>query len=360
MVSPLPTSTPTFTPSSTDGTGNLHDQQPLPEFGPLVTNGASAGPDLTLNVPQMRLLHHWITITAKSLAAHTNAEDVFANTFIQISFGHSYLLQSALSLSALHMSRLVDSEEAQEYSYQAEKYREAALDNFQTTVRDIDESNYKAVLLFAGTLFPHACAASISAGDDLEHAFSNIVSNIVLTRGMRPMVTRFYEMMKKSDLGRIIPEDVKDIDWQTEEQPPSTELVRLRKFSEIVHHVYPPDIVDAYGFACHVLELVFQVAANSPRPPSDALLKIWIHLISDRYVELLSEKQPGSLIIFAHFAVMMHRAAKHYWYLEGVAEQILRFADHMVPGEWKSWLEWPREQIRGTSIPPTPYSEQVT
>ena len=164
----------------------------------------------------------------------------------------------------------------------------------------------------------------------------------------------------KSELGRIIPEDVKGIDWHTEEQPPTTELVRLRKFSEIVHHVYPPDIVDAYGYACHILELVFQVAANSPKPPSDALLKIWIYFVSDRFVELLSDKQPGSLIIFAHFAVMVHRAAKHYWYLEGVAEQILRFADQMVPGEWKSWLEWPREQIEDTSVPPTPYSGHAT
>ncbi|RMZ70815.1 RTA1 like [Pyrenophora seminiperda CCB06] len=324
MASPLPTSTSTFTPSSTDGTGNIHDQQPLPEFGPLLTNGASATTELTLNISQMRLLHHWMTVTAKSLAVHTDAEDVFADTFIQISFSNPYLLQAALSLSALHMSRLRGSDEAQEYSHQAEKYREAALYSFQTTVRDIDESNYKAVLLFASTLFPHGCAASLSAGDDLELAFSTIVSNI-------------------------------DIDWQTEEQPPNTELVRLRKFSEIVHHVYPPDIVDAYGYACHVLELVFQVAASSPKPPSDALLKIWIHLISDRYVELLSEKQPGSLIIFAHFAVVVDRAAKHYWYMDGVAEQILRFADHMVPSEWKSWLEWPREQIRRTSIPSTPY-----
>ena len=174
------------------------------------------------------------------------------------------------------------------------------------------------------------------------------------------MVTGVYEQMKESELGRVIPDDVKNINWQTEEQPPNTELVQLRKFSEVVHHVYPPDIVDAYGYACHILELVFQVAEKSMKPPSDALLKIWIHLVSDRYIELLSERQPGSLIIFAHFAVIMHRAAENYWYLEGVAEQILLIADHMVPSEWKSWLQWPKEQIRGASVPPTPYSGHTT
>jgi hypothetical protein len=286
-----------------------------------------------------------MTVTAKSLAADTNAVDVLADTMVQISFNHTYLLQSILALSALHMSRLVDSHEKSEYFSQADKYHEAALDNFQATVSDIDETNWKAVLLFANTLFPHACAATIAV-DDLDHAFNTVLSNLLLTRRVRPMVSRFYIQMRNSELRHMIPDDVANVSWNTEEQPANTELVQLRKFSEVVHHVYPPDIVDAYGYAIHLLELMFKVAEESPKPPSDALLKIFIHLVSDRYVELLSERQPGSLIIFAHYAVIMHRA-EHYWYLEGVAEQVLRMADYMVPGEWKSWLNWPKQQIRG-------------
>jgi hypothetical protein len=115
-----------------------------------------------------------------------------------------------------------------------------------------------------------------------------------------------------------------------------------------VHHLYPPDIVDAYGYAIHILELTFAVAAASPNPPSDALLKIWIHFISNRYTELLSERQPGSLIILAHYAVLLRRS-DHYWYLDGVARQILDIANALVPTEWKSWLKWPNEQIYGDS-----------
>jgi hypothetical protein len=132
-----------------------------------------------------------------------------------------------------------------------------------------------------------------------------------------------------------------------------TRLVQLRKFSDVVHHIYPPDIVDAYGYAIHMLELTFAVAAASPKPPSDALLKIWIHFVSDRYVELLSERQPGSLIILAHYAVLLRRG-EQYWYLDRVAEQILSIANAFVPTEWKSWLDWPKAQIRGGNITPVP------
>lgn len=95
------------------------------------------------------------------------------------------------------------------------------------------------------------------------------------------------------------------------------------------------------------------MAAESTKAPSDALLKIWIHFVSDRYVELLSERQPGSLIILAHYAVLLHRSSQ-YWYLDGEAEQILNIANAFVPTEWQSWLEWPKAQIRGG--PRTPVS----
>jgi hypothetical protein len=153
--------------------------------------------------------------------------------------------------------------------------------------------------------------------------------------------------MKRSELGHMIPDDIKGVDWNTNEAPADTELVQLRRFSEVVHHIYPPDIVDAYGHAIRILELAFAVAAASPNPPSDALLKMWIHLIPDRYVELLSERQPGSLIILAHYAVLLRRS-EHHWYLVGVGEQILNMVNNLVPTEWKSWLDWPKIQIGGT------------
>jgi hypothetical protein len=291
-----------------------------------------------------------MTVTGKDLARNTDGEDVFTSLTIELAFKHTYLLYAALALSALHLHRLGDALEAPDYwLQQAEGYHNAALNTFQATVRDMDDENFKAVLLFAGTLFPYACVASITADHDLDHAFDSVLSNIILTRRLRPMVASHYTQMKESELGRLIPNDVKNIDWNTEESPIETELIQLRKFSEVVHHVYPPDIIDAYGYAIHILELIFKVAGESPAPPSDALLKIWIHFVSDRYLELLSERQPGSLIIFAHYAVMLHRA-EHHWYLQGVAEQILKITETMVPSEWSSWLDWPKEQIRGSSI----------
>ncbi|KAI8932679.1 hypothetical protein NX059_010173 [Plenodomus lindquistii] len=334
--------TPAYTSPSTNG-------MTLPQT-PASSTTASSDCDTALNIVQLRLMHHYTTFTAATLASNPESEEVFTKTLVGLSFSHPYLLHATLALTALHLYHLEDPNSPQklEYWILAERHHDAGLNVFQTMVRDIDSSNFKPVLLFASVLFPYSCVASVTAGNDLEHAFESILSNLVLTRRSRPMVTSFYAEMKESEIGRIIPDDVSSVNWHESESPAETELVQLRKFSEIVHHVYPPDIVDAYGYAINVLEKIFDVAGRSTKPPSDALLKIWIHFVSDRYMELLSERQPGSLIIFAHFAVMFHRS-EHYWFMLGLAEQILKIADTLVPNEWKSWLDWPKRQIRGIS-----------
>ncbi|KAF2849119.1 hypothetical protein T440DRAFT_399921 [Plenodomus tracheiphilus IPT5] len=339
----IATPTPTFTSPSTNGT--TYPQTPAS------STSAPANSGIALNVTQLRLMHHYTTITATTLAHNREAEEVFATTLVELAFDHPYLLHAAFAITALHMYHLKDpnSPLKLEYWILAERHHDAGLNVFQSMVTDIDSSNFKPVLLFANILFPYSCVASVTAGKDLEHAFESVLSNLYLTRRTRPMVSSFYTEMKESELGRMVPDDVRDIDWEAE-LPVDTELVQLRKFAEVVHHVYPPDIVDAYGYAIHVLEQIFVVAGNNSKPPSDALPKLWIHFVSDRYMELLSERQPGSLIIFAHFAVMLHRS-EHYWFMLGVAEQILKIADALVPNEWKSWLDWPKQQIHGISTP---------
>ncbi|KAH7389755.1 hypothetical protein BKA66DRAFT_414521 [Pyrenochaeta sp. MPI-SDFR-AT-0127] len=298
---------------------------------------------------------HYTTVTAKTLTINHDVEEIFSTGLVKIAFDYPYLLHVLLALGALHLDHLGGHSRAGDldYLHQAEQHHDAALTDFQANVRDIDDQNYKAVLMFAGTLFPYSCAMSTAANTNLDHAFSSLFSNLLLTRRVRPMVVGVYEAMKRSELGKLIPIELTTIDWTTKESPVETELTQLRKFSEVVHHVYPPDIVDAYGHAIHMLELLFEVANNSQKPPSDTLLKIWMHFVTDRYVELLSEKQPGSLIIFAHYAVILRRS-EHYWFLEGVAEQILKVADILVPTEWSKWLDWPKEQIRGERIFHTP------
>lgn len=337
--SPLPVSS--ITPSSAEAAP--------PDTAHATPNTAICqNPELVLNVSQLQLLHHYTTVTAKTLAYSPVAQHVFESSLVLAGFQHAYLLHSILALAALHLSKLTDRShpDRNEYMRLADLHYDAALADFRARVSDIDDSNWQPILFFAGVLFPYSCTTSISVTNDVEQALSSFITNLILTRRTRPLVVTYYEEMISSELAEVIPEDVRGHDWTSAEAPAETELVQLRRFSEVVHHLYPPDIVDAYGQAIHVLELCFDVTTRYNNSPTDALLKIWMHFISDRYIELLSEKAPGSLIILAHYAVLIHRG-RRYWYLEGVAQQLLEIAIAFVPSEWSAWLDWPKAQIQG-------------
>lgn len=265
---------------------------------------------------------------------------------VKLAFNNPYLLHAILALSALHL-RWLEPDRRAEHLFQAHLHYDAALAGFRLDVKDVDESNFQPVLLFSNLLFPYALALALDAASDLEHAFDILLSNLILTRGVRPILTThgLFDAMKASPLGRLVPDDIRGLDWDAD-PPAGTEVVQLRKFSEAVHHVYPPDIIEAYKDAIRSLQILFSATQRRSDPPSDSLLKTWIHHICPRFVELLGEKQPGALIIFAYYGVLLGRGHR-YWFREGVDEQILRIAEYFVPTEWKSWLDWPREQIQG-------------
>jgi hypothetical protein len=187
---------------------------------------------MSLNITQLRLMHHYTTVTAKTLAHDADSERVFTTNLVQTAFGYPFLLHAVLALGALHLSRIEDLHGLThaEYRWLAEKHHDAALSDFRATVRDIDHTNWKAVLLFAGALFPYSCTASASACNDLELEFGNFLSNLALTRRVRPMVSGFYSEMLRSELAHMIPNDVRGIDWETKEAPADTEYVSLRHF----------------------------------------------------------------------------------------------------------------------------------
>lgn len=308
--------------------------------------------EVIADIVHMRLLHHFVTVTAKTLAHVSEVSDVFSSYIPKVAFDNPYVLHAILSLTALHLSRSESARQV-EYILRARRNHQIALAQFRAEVKDISESNLHVVLIFNTLLFPYTCAISASLTDPKD-AFESIFSNLIVTRMVGPLIqaSGLYETMRQSDLGRIIPNDVHSVDWKNTEAPQETQLVQLRRFSEVIHHIYPPEIDEAYKEAIRLLDLLFDVTSKLPNPPSDSLLRLWIHSIPSRFVELLSEKQPGALIIFAHYGILLGRG-RHYWFLEGVDELILAVADAFVPTEWKNWLDWPREQIRAfrTSIP---------
>ncbi|EMD65261.1 hypothetical protein COCSADRAFT_24929 [Bipolaris sorokiniana ND90Pr] len=333
---------PVSTPSSAE----------VSDFHAAGQNAVSIESQPDLNMAHLRLLHHFTTVTARTISLEPGSEKILQSYMINIAFEFPFLMHAVLALAALHLSRL-DQSLKEECLRQVECHHDAALAHFRNEVHNVEESNFQAVLLFTFIMFPFTWALHIHLQDDPEYILDSIIQNISLTRSTRPLAIKFYQPMLHSEIGRLVPRDTHETDWEHELRPAETELIQLRMFSEAIQHVYPPDINEAYSKAIQLLEKIFAASSRFGTAPSDSLLKIWAHFITPRFIELLNDRQPGALIIFAHYAVLFYRA-RHYWFFEGVAQQILHIADVLVPSEWKSWLDWPREQIGAANSPMGP------
>ncbi|OAL51127.1 hypothetical protein IQ07DRAFT_643247 [Pyrenochaeta sp. DS3sAY3a] len=303
----------------------------------------------TLNISQLHLLHHYTTATAKTLSAEPLNADVYSSYLVKVAFGYPFLLHAVLALGALHLSRTESCSEKATLLHLADHHHNSSITSFRLEIVDVNESNYEAVFLFSSTLFPYlwGCMTENDTGPD--HTFDSITSNLLMTRRIRPLVHDFYERLSESELGRLRPQDTRIVDWDNLVLPTTTELTELQKFAGLVHHFFDECAAEACNQAIRVLVVVFDVAAQSRESPSDALLKMWIHFVSPRFMQLLSERQPGALIILAHYAVLLNRAA-HYWFLAGVPTKILTAVYALIPAEWKPWMDWPRAQIEMTYL----------
>ncbi|ORY16394.1 hypothetical protein BCR34DRAFT_446871, partial [Clohesyomyces aquaticus] len=324
----------TATPSSTEGS-NVNPSSPT------IASSAVATREALLNISHIRLVHHFSVVTALTLTPSVQAQDVCRSHLVKTSFDHPFLLHGILALAALHLSRS-DPSHYEEYLIQAEQHHDASLAEFRSEVQDINGSNFQAVFCFAFILFPYSCAVPIDPKSTPDHVLETIIQTLALTRRVPPMVTQFYQKMLESELGRLVPEDTQGIRF--DEKPSESILLSLQKFASITSELYPPDIVKAYEMAILALEVLFSVAKQEAEKPSISLVKIWPHQLSSRFIELLSAKQPGALIIFAHYAVLLAKC-RQYWFMDGYAERLLKVADALIPEEWTAWLDWPKEQI---------------
>jgi len=70
----------------------------------------------------------------------------------------------------------------------------------------------------------------------------------------------------------------------------------------------------------------------------------WPAQLSEEYIELLMEREPEALIVFAHYTVLLSKALPCWW-MEGRAERILASIHaHLAPYH-RIWMHWPMQEL---------------
>lgn len=71
---------------------------------------------------------------------------------------------------------------------------------------------------------------------------------------------------------------------------------------------------------------------------------LWLVLLERDFIELLKDKDPMALVIFAHFGAVC-QAASTLWWAKDWDSIIVKEAHQALDHEWRPWISWPMQKI---------------
>ena len=105
----------------------------------------------------------------------------------------------------------------------------------------------------------------------------------------------------------------------------------------------------ALGMMTWCFQDMFGTSAR-PKAAVDAkfsTVMAWTYCLSDEYISALRQKDPASLVLLAHYAVLL-QTLDAVWFMRGWAAHVLRGVSEILGPAWSEWLQWPTLQISDT------------
>lgn len=260
---------------------------------------------LDLKLIDLELLHHFSTVTYLSLGRTDEGRHIWQTHAIRVAFSHVFLLRGILAFSALHIHSLRP-EQDRSYLERASEHHDKALEEFHSTLDNVNESNVEAAFLFSTLLVPHALTLSridgLGRGDT--NSSSSIFDWLFLVRGVKVVLEPFRETIQNSMIRHLVqPRGNEQI--SSESIPQLQEL--LDAFSQVTSE-RTKEAAFAYTQAIHELEAVMIEVRSNPTGkdlPDLGIMIGWIVRVSQDFSSYLRERTPEALIILAYFATTL-------------------------------------------------------
>ncbi|KAL3429093.1 hypothetical protein BDV09DRAFT_180926 [Aspergillus tetrazonus] len=351
--------------------------------------------EVTFTLEDMRLLNHFINHTAETLSDSLTAQRIWRTSVVECAFNHIFLLEGILSLAALHMA-MQNSEQAERLSILAATKQNTALQGYRFQLRNITPENCEAVFAFSflACYYVPASAGTVinPAANFLEDdLLSAMVSWLRLCHGANSIHKYAGEWIRRGPLEGLL------------RQHPSSgygryaeicglnapQLQRLRELEDLCNphgkrENFPYDNLDVKEINLRALTIFkgllsclqdkqdvnHWVSGQSSHPLSDAettfasssqfgdklpddlnahapgfnLSLLWLFEIPIEFIELLEKRNPISLIIFAHFSLLLLHGPQ-FWLNRPIANKIVQSVAASLDHRYFTWIQWPIERV---------------
>lgn len=338
---------PSVTRDQTEGSHTTRSSPAVASMSTAVASPAGSVPTSTreedfpsVNILHFELLYHLSTETVPSLELDYERIGVPITELFRVCVSAPYAMNEALALAALHLAVISPPEKRKFYKTHAGYLQTQALSIFNTMKPEVSAETCGAIFLFSVMLGNHLmCDALIFRGTDSINFMDKLCHSIQLLRGVRIVAGFSYHMLAETPLRPIFQYDEFPSERDEFLGPECRKLLDL-----IISARLGQSVTDCYKDAIEHLQLASSSAKHSPGFMSKSPIIAWPVRVSDEYFGAFVARRPEALIIFAHYAVLLHNVRDSWLFCDSGLFLIECINAFLGPG-WEEWMALPNSVL---------------
>ncbi|KAJ5167209.1 uncharacterized protein N7482_005990 [Penicillium canariense] len=317
----------------------------------------------------LELMHHYCTVTCNTLTIREDVRHVWRAIMPTEGYSNKYVMHGILAIAAVHRAYLYSA------SAQKEKYIKASAYHLATGLKEfreiiaspVDPENWQPVFCFASMISVYLCTVPIRLGvPQWPNPITNVIDLFASIKGMQAIMNPFLPSLRRTQLAPLA--NSISLESEMRVHSPSlaaqsllpadiwTQIARLQQFIDD-YPFSPPSTAgnspEKYSEHRKDYESALKFYKNSTRQLELAgpnvevgMVFSWAYPLSKQFHEDLRANHPAALVVLAHFCVLL-QAVDHFWYLHGMARQVLEDIERQMQPGFRDWLVWPRRWVLG-------------
>ncbi|KAH8649294.1 hypothetical protein BX600DRAFT_474880 [Xylariales sp. PMI_506] len=262
------------------------------------------------------------------------------NVYLEVAFETPYLLYEVLAYSAAHLSTLRQ-EQHRFYVDEATRLQTRALELYNGVDRKVSEETCIPMFCFSSVLSQHTFFDIYShPTTDLDKLVDDVISSMRIHLGLRAMLKSSWLMFPKKLQSQFI--------TGCERNSGLSAANTGRECDSLLKRIEAADLsTSSITTLCEAVEILQkrfdEIDMGGYHAPWTAG-QDWLALVPSEYINLLGKRLPEALVILAHFAIILHRSAEH-WFVGDVGKRLILLISDRLGPSYSEWLEWPNMEI---------------
>lgn len=209
---------------------------------------------------------------------------------------------------------------------------------FSEQLSNINQSNAKAMMGFAGLVVMFGLGSALTPGTETGPSLGALIEIFTLSRGVQTVVNEEFRFLLESNFAPLFQATPPDVSTPDHVVDAFDHLIELnnRLGQDLDHH-------DSKCYEQSINLLRNLAAFTLAEPTTMTLVGGWAIRVSPEFLDALSCRDPFALVILAHFCGFLNMAHEN-WCIGPWGSLVLDEICQLLPQDWKHQVQWPVEQ----------------